>query len=139
MAGAKRTETFQVDREKIFQAITDYEKYPEFVDGVHSVKVLEKSETGAKVQYSAKIIKNISYTLQLTHESPKRVSWKLVEGDIFKTNNGEWILEDKGNGQTEVTYSIDIELKIFAPKAILDGLVTGSLPSMMKSFANRAK
>jgi coenzyme Q-binding protein COQ10 len=139
MAGTQRVETFNVSAEKLYDVIIKYADYPEFVDGVNEINVLEQTETSARVEYTLKIIKKFRYTVKLVQERPRRVSWTLESGDIFKSNSGEWILESLGPNQTKVTYKVDIDLKVFAPKAILDGLVTTNLPSMMKAFAERAE
>lgn len=139
MAKAVRTQVFDVDINKLYSVIIDYAKYPEFVDGVSKIKVLSQNETSAKVEYSLNFIKTFTYIINLTQVKPNKVSWTLDSGDIFKTNNGSWDLKDLGNGKTEVTYSLEIDTKIFAPKAILDNLSEKSLPVMMESFLKRAK
>jgi coenzyme Q-binding protein COQ10 len=139
MALANRTEIYDIDINKLYDVILDYAKYPEFVDGVDSIEVLESSESGALVKYSINLIKQFTYTLKLTHEKPNKVSWVLESGDIFKSNVGGWDLKDLGDGKTEVTYSLEIGLKIFAPKMIVNKLTSSNLPSMMKAFIDRAK
>ena len=139
MAVANRTEVFDVDINKLYDVITDYAKYPEFVDGVDSIEVLEADDSGARVKYSINLIKQFSYVIKLKHEKPNKVSWTLESGDIFKSNIGGWDLKDLGEGKTEVTYSLEIGLKIFAPKMIVNKLTSSNLPTMMKAFTNRAK
>jgi coenzyme Q-binding protein COQ10 len=140
MAKAERTEVFDVPADKMYQAIIDYKNYPKFVDGVTSVDVSGESASGATVKFDLNIIKKISYTLKLTHEKNKTVSWSLVSADIMKVNNGKWSLKDLGNGRTEVTYSLEVELKGFFPGLgmIEKTLVSTNLPSSMKSFAKHA-
>ncbi len=139
MAKASRTEIFDVDINKFYEIIEDYEKYPEFVDGVSEIEVLEKSETSAKVKYSLNLIKKFTYTLSMTQEKPRKLSWVLDSGDFFKTNSGSWELKDLGDGKTEVTYSLEVDFKILAPKMIVNKLVATNLPQMMKAYYKRAK
>lgn len=139
MADATRTEIFDVDINKFYNTIIDYAKYPEFVDGVSKIEVLEQNETQARVKYYLNIIKEFTYIVKLTQKKPNAVSWTLESGDLFKKNNGGWELKDLGNGKTEVTYSLDVDFKMFAPAMILNKLASSQLPSMMKSFAERAK
>lgn len=42
MANATRTEVVDVDINKLYDVIVDYAKYPEFVDGVSSTKVISQ-------------------------------------------------------------------------------------------------
>lgn len=140
MARAERTEVFEVPVTKMYQAIIDYKSYPEFVDGVESVDIADQSKDGATVTMNLNLIKKISYKIKLSHQENKEVSWSLVSGDIMKVNNGRWSLKDLGNGKTEVTYSLEVELKGFLPGLgmIEKTLVSTNLPTAMKSFAKRA-
>lgn len=141
MAEVKRTEVFEVPIEKLYQTITDYKSYPDFVDGVTSLSVLEQSEAGARVEYHLNLIKKFKYTLKLTHQKPNQISWVFESGDLFKKNNGSWHLKDLGNGKTEVTYGLEIEIKGFIPGsgAIVNTLTEKNLPAMMKAFHDRAR
>lgn len=139
MASATRTETVDVDINKLFDVLVDYNKYPEFVDGVSEIKVISQSETAAKVEYSINMIKNFKYIINIKQERPSRLSWTLDSGDLFKKNDGEWKLKDLGNGKTEVTYTLDLDFKMFAPSSILSALTSKNLPVMMESFFKRAK
>lgn len=139
MAQADIERTFQAPIEKVYACIVDYASYPEFVDGVSSIKILEQNESGARVEYSLNMIKTFNYVLKLTHEKPNKVSWQLEGGDIFKRNNGSWNLSDRGDGTTAVKYELDVDFKGFAPKAIINKLVANNLPSMMDQYEKRAK
>lgn len=139
MATASRTEIVDVDINKLYDVIIDYANYADFVDGVSSIKVLSQTETSAKVEYSVNMIKNFKYTLATTQLRPSKVSWVLESGDLFKKNDGQWILKDLGGGKTEVTYSLEVDFKMFAPNSILSALTQKNLPVMMESFFKRAK
>ena len=137
-AKAERTETFDIDIKKFYECITDYESYPDFVDGVSFINVLEKTDNSARVEYGLNLIKKFTYILNMKQDSPNGISWSFESGDIFKKNEGAWKLVDLGDGKTEVTYELDVDFKGFVPKAIVNKLVSGNLPSMMKSYFERA-
>jgi coenzyme Q-binding protein COQ10 len=139
MASAERTETFKVEANQIFDVIKDYESYPDFMDGVSSIEILERDGNTAKVKYNINMIKKFSYTLNLVEESPGRLSWSFESGDLFHSNNGEWILKDNGDGTTDVTYKLDVDFKVKVPGMISKKLIGSNLPSMMKSVYNRAR
>lgn len=139
MATASRTEVVDVDINKLYNVLVDYAKYPEFVDGVSEIKVLAQNEKTAKVEYGINMIKSFKYIINIKQERPTGLSWTLDSGDLFKKNNGEWKLNDLGNGKTEVTYSLDLDFKMFAPSSILSALTSKNLPVMMESFFKRAK
>lgn len=140
MAKAERTEIFEVSADKFYQAITDYKSYPKFVDGMKSVEVVSESGDTATVKFNLNLIKEVTYTLKLTGKKNEAVSWSLVSGDMMKVNNGGWKLKDLGNGKTEVTYSLEVELKGFFPGLgmVEKTMVSTNLPMNMKAFAKRA-
>lgn len=140
MAKAERTEVFDVPVDKFYKAIIDYRAYPQFVDGMKSVEVQNEGPDGATVKFSLSLIKEISYTLKLVHNENKEVHWSLVSGDMMKSNNGRWTLKDLGGNKTEVTYSLEVELKGFLPGLgmIEKTLVGTNLPLNMKAFGKRA-
>jgi ribosome-associated toxin RatA of RatAB toxin-antitoxin module len=139
MANATRTEVVDVDINKLYNVLVDYAKYPEFVDGVSAIRVISQDEKSAKVEYSINMIKSFKYIINIKNERPTSVSWTLDSGDLFKKNDGAWKMKDLGNGKTEVTYSLDMDFKIFAPSSILSALTEKNLPVMMNSFFKRAK
>jgi len=140
MAKAERTETYDVPVEKFYQAIVDYKNYPKFVDGVKGIEVLSQDDHGATVKFNLNIIKEITYTIKLANKKNESVSWSLVSGDMMKVNNGGWKLKDLGNGKTEATYHLEVELKGFFPGLgmIEKTMVATNLPMTMSAFAKRA-
>lgn len=139
MAKAERTEVMDASPEAIFNVLKDYESYAEFMEGVASVEILERDGGNVKAKYNINMIKKFSYTINLTEEAPNRLSWTFDNGDLFKSNNGEWLLKDLGDGTTEVTYSLDVDFKVMVPGMISKKLVSTSLPAMMKSVEERAQ
>lgn len=139
MAQAERTENFDSKVENIYKVLTDYPHYPEFMDGVSSVEVLSRDGNKVRVKYNINIIKKFTYTIEITEEENKSISWTFVEGDLFHSNNGAWLLKDNGNGTTEVTYKLDLDFKVMVPGMISKKLVSSNLPSMMKSVNKKAK
>lgn len=139
MAEATKTVEMSVPRDRLWQVIIDYPRYPEFVDGSQAVKILSRDAAKARVEYGINLLgKDISYTLDHIEDAPGSMSWQLVESNILKANSGYWRLKDIGGGRTEVTYQLALEFKIYVPGMILSGLVKSSLPKMLTSFENRA-
>ncbi|MEI8346001.1 MAG: SRPBCC family protein [Pseudomonadota bacterium] len=139
MAKVERSEIFDIDIEKFYRAISDYKSYPKFVDGVSSIKILEESDKGATVEFTLNLIKKFTYILKLKHQEPKKVSWTLVESDLFTENKGGWTLKQTKDGKLEVTYALDVDFRGFVPNMIINKLVTNNLPGMMQAYFKRAK
>jgi ribosome-associated toxin RatA of RatAB toxin-antitoxin module len=131
-----------VNKDKLFSIVTDYESYPQFVEGCHATKVDRTTVAGViRVEYRVSVMsKDVVYTLD-HKENPEdgSVEWKLVHSNFFKVNNGSWKLESKGDQKTDVVYLLDIEFKIPVPGFILKTLVKSGLPSMVKCFEKRTK
>jgi ribosome-associated toxin RatA of RatAB toxin-antitoxin module len=85
-------------------------------------------------------MKDITYTLDHVEDrEAKVVSWTLVESEFLKSNSGRWELEDMGNGKVGVHYEVDVEFKFPVPSLILNRVIKGTLPAMIKSFETQAK
>ena len=141
MPSATRTEIMKAPVEKIFQVLSNYEAYSEFMDGVSRVEIVSEEGKKTKARYDLNVIKTFSYILNLEKEENKSVAWSFDSGDIFSVNSGSWELEDLGDGTTEVTYSIEgeIKIKMMGSGMITKKLVNTSLPSMTKSVEKRAQ
>ena len=133
MINAQIDQVMNAPIDKVFQVLSDYEKYPEFMDGVSSVEVLDQNETSARVKYNLNIIKKFTYTINLTITAPTEISWTFDSGDLFKANTGKWKLTDKGDGTTHVDYSLGVDFKVMVPGMVSKKLVKSNLPSLMKS------
>lgn len=140
MAQADTEKTYDVSAEKYYLAVTQYEKYPEFVDGVKKVKAA-RSGNQVKGDYELSMMgKDMSYTLNIVEDPAKKtIDWTLAKSEFFKVNNGSWKIESTGANSCKVHYSLEIELSFSVPSFILKGGVKTSLPTMMNSFYERAK
>ena len=139
MPQAKRTETWDAPIEKIFDVITKYEDYPQYVEGCSSINILSQSDGESRVEFGLNFIKKFKYILVLKEERPNKISWSLESGDIFKKNEGSWEFKDLGDGRTEVNYGLEVEIKGFAPKKLVNTLTEKNLPAMLQSYHDRCK
>ena len=140
MAKAQYSDVVAVDLEKLWLAITRYEDYPGFVEGCTGVKVERKGSGAVRCAYTVSMMKEVRYTLDHVEDRAAGiVRWSLVESEFFKLNTGRWELKAAGPGKTAVTYEIEVEFKISVPGFILNRLVKGSLPAMVKGFERRAQ
>lgn len=140
MAQAEIRETLNVDKDKLYQVVVQYEDYPRFVTGCRAVHVERKGPGQCRVTYLVSMIKEVTYTVE-QREDPEKgiVEWSLVESDFLKKNSGRWQLQAAGPGRTNVYYSVEVEFKIPVPSLILNRLIKGSLPEMVRSFCERAQ
>ena len=140
MANAEISEIVNVDKDKLFAAVIGYENYPKFVEGVTKVTVERKAPGRARVTYHVSMMKDVVYTLDHVEDPEKgEVTWELVESRDMKKNKGTWSLTSAGAGKTQVDYDIEIEFNFPIPGFILNRLIKGSLPAMLKNFEKQAK
>ena len=141
MAQATKSITINVPPEKLFEVISDYEKYPEFLPEVKKVKVEGGQGSIKEVTYTVDIkAKVINYTLKHTAEKPTRVAWTMVKGEMMKGNDGTWLLKPgTAPGTTDATYNIDLKLSSLVPGFIEKALAESSLPALLANFKARAE
>lgn len=141
MANADIVQKVSVSKDRFMKTLVDYASYPKFVDGAKKVDVQKVSDTVSRVSYQISMMgQDIQYVLDHTANlAAGEMSWKLVESGFMKQNSGKWVVKDLGGDSSEVRYEIEIDFTISVPSFILNRLVKGSLPSMIKSFEKQAK
>lgn len=139
MAGATRSIVINAPVEKVFDIITQYEKYGEFLSEVKEVRTSNRQGNEVNVHYKVDVVKTIKYTIRVKEERPTRMSWSFVEGEFMKDNKGHWLLEPAGEGKTKATYTVEMALGALVPKSVVNALVETSLPKMLESFKRRAE
>jgi ribosome-associated toxin RatA of RatAB toxin-antitoxin module len=103
---------------RIYDVVTDFERYPEWAADIKAVEVVERDQDGraAEVAYRAAAFgRSTSYTLRYDYaNAPEQLSWVLVKGDLTSKLDGEYNFEPTGD-DTEVVYHLAAELKVPIP------------------------
>ncbi|NMO14088.1 SRPBCC family protein [Pyxidicoccus fallax] len=139
MPGATRTIVINAPVEKVFDVITQYERYPEFLPEVKEIRTSNRQGNTVEVHYKVDVVKTVNYSIRVTEERPKRMAWSFIKGEVMKDNKGSWVLEPEGEGKTRATYTVEMALGALVPKAIVNALVDTSLPKMLDAFKRRAE
>jgi len=143
---AKVTKQVVIDSplERFYELVVDYERYPEFVPGIHGCRVL-KHRPEKHVEYQLDLgIKKIRYVLRMDERRPSHVSWSLVSGDMMKVSNGSWELSAQ-EGKTNAVYTVEIQISRppLVPQAIVDRvsdeMTRIQLPKTLDAFKARAE
>ncbi|MFF5292525.1 SRPBCC family protein [Paractinoplanes globisporus] len=103
--------------DRVAAVICDFPRYPEWVDALKQIEVLEEYEDGyaARVRFviDAGVMAD-DYTLEYAYaDDLTRIEWHLVEpSKTQKSQQGSYDLDDNGDGTTTVTYMLEVELSI---------------------------
>jgi ribosome-associated toxin RatA of RatAB toxin-antitoxin module len=118
--GAKRAEhslVIEAEPATCFDAITQYETFPDWQAAVKDIEVLSRDRNGrgreVRFEIDAKV-RAVSYTLRYSYEPPHLITWDYVEGDV-KSVDGEFVFEDRRDGTTLATYSLAIDPGVWLP------------------------
>ena len=121
--GAKRAErqiVVQGTPQQCFDALLDFETYPDWQDAVKDCEVQSRDGKGRGQRVWFEIdakVKKISYTLDYSYEEPHMLTWEFVAGDV-RDIDGEFVLEDLGDGTTLATYGLRIDAGMWMPGKI---------------------
>jgi len=139
MAGAERTIIIEAPIQVVYDIIVDYEKYPEFLSEIDKVKVLARNGSVVDAEYTASMVKTVSYSLRLTGTPPTSVRWSLLKASFMKSNDGGWTLKDLGDGRTQATYGLEVRVSRLVPGKLVDKLTVTTLPATLDAFKKRAE
>jgi len=99
----------------IMDVIADFAAYPSWAKGVRSADVVAEFEDGRaeRVHFNLDVppIRD-EYTLQYLWEGADSVTWWLVEGKVLTHMDGTYQLRGLGDGTTEVTYRLALDVAI---------------------------
>ena len=99
----------------VMDVIADFAAYPEWAKGVKQATVRAEGDGGRaqEVFFSMDVapIKD-EYTLAYTWNGDHDVTWTLAEGKMLRALDGAYVLNDRGDGSTEVTYRLALDVSI---------------------------
>lgn len=99
----------------VMAVIADFPAYPAWAKGVRIAEVRREGEGGRAEQVYFELdvppIKD-EYTLAYVWSGDEQVTWTLTEGKILRALDGAYILRDLGDGSTEVTYRLSLDVTI---------------------------
>jgi carbon monoxide dehydrogenase subunit G len=105
--------------EEIMAVITDFETYPDWVDGIRSAEVRARDDRGRGTEVAFEFSAmgfTARYTLAYEYaDEDAGVSWTTTEASgAVRDVEGEYLLEPL-NGDTEVTYRLAVEVAVPVP------------------------
>jgi ribosome-associated toxin RatA of RatAB toxin-antitoxin module len=118
------TEEIAATPQACFDALTDYERLPEWQDAVRRVSILERDEQGrgAVVEYEVDAkVKTVRYRLRQVYDEPHRLGSEYLGGD-FKDFAGEWRFSENEDGTTHVELELSIDPGRFLPGPVKNAI-----------------
>jgi len=105
-----------------FDALLDFESWPDWQPGISSAVVRERDADGrgSLVEFTADaVVKSIRYVVRYEHDPPGRMAWRLVEGSV-KRGDGEFLLGPRdGGARTHAVYRLVSDLGFYVPGPLL--------------------
>jgi uncharacterized membrane protein len=131
--------------EACFEAITDYESFPDWQQAVERVEVLSHYDDGLAERVRFLIdakVRRISYTLRYRYRRPERIEWEFVEGDGVADVEGGYELEPlDGGARTRATYRLGIDPGVPVPgilaRRLNNGVMKRSVDDLRDEVARR--
>ena len=105
--------------ERCFAVSSDIGAYPQWAADIKEVTVHDRDEEGRPqlVTFRAAAFgRSTSYTLAYDYsQAPTVLSWVQTRGDITSKLDGQYVFEPSSSGGTEVTYHLEVEMKVPLP------------------------
>ena len=131
------------DVDKVFNLAKDVESFPNYMEDVKSVVILEKSEDGKRlVTEFTGIVKEFKTTMKWVEEDiwnaeEKTCRFTLVKGD-FKNYSGVWSFEAVDGG-TRYTSVIEFEYDIPMIGPLIKNLIAKKMKQNVDNMLNAIK
>lgn len=119
MKKASQRALIAASAQECFDAIVDFETYPEWQEAVQECEVLSRDEAGRGREVRTTIdakVRRVSYTLEYSYDEPHAVRWDFVEGDP-KNVEGEFLFDEEGD-LTLATYALRLDAGVWIPGPI---------------------
>ena len=117
-----------------FDALTDFERLPEWQGAVRGVRVLERDARGrgSIVEYEVDArVRTVRYRLRQIYDEPRRLASEYLGGD-FRDFCGEWRFQPAGRGRTRAELDLRID-----PGRLVPGLLRGVIADAVMRRALR--
>jgi len=122
------------DPDRVMSVIADLDRYPEWVDSLTTVEVLETDAQGrpktVRMVLQHRLLSD-DYTVGYDW-AEHEVSWRLITGRTLTAMDGSYVVEPSGSG-SRVTYTLSVDVKMPLPgllkrtaeKTIIDTALKG--------------
>jgi ribosome-associated toxin RatA of RatAB toxin-antitoxin module len=124
MQATVETATVAASAQACFDALTDYERLPEWQAAVKSVEVLTRDAAGRGliVEYAVDAkVRTVRYRLRQVYDEPRLISSEYLGGD-FRGFAGEWRFNEREDGTTDIELRLEIDPGRFVPRPVRNAI-----------------
>ncbi len=143
---AEHTVEIDAPIETCFEAIADYESFPEWQRAVVATEILDRYKDGLGRKVNLVVdakVRKVDYTLEYRYQRPTLIEWDFVEGNGINDADGYYSFEDLGGGRTRATYKFGLEVGIPLPGPVArrahNQTLKGSVEDLKKEAERRAQ
>lgn len=120
--------------ERCFAIAADLDHVPEWHGAMTDVEVFERDDQGRATVVESEIhasVARVRVRLRFSYDEPIGLRWKREGGDL-RSLDGSWRFQERGNGQTLATYTL--EIGVSRRLAILARTVHGPLRDRIEAL-----
>jgi ribosome-associated toxin RatA of RatAB toxin-antitoxin module len=115
MGAVTATQTIEIDAspEELFAIVSDLESYPEWVDAMREVEILDVDDNDLPLRSTMTLdvsVRTVRYTLSYEYDYPVSMEWTSEEGGDIRRIDGSYRFDQDAEGEpTTVTYELTID------------------------------
>jgi len=135
---ASHTACYQVSIDALYEAMSDYEAYPEFLGHFQRIEVLEEYEDNIRIHVEGDLMGKVRYVIDVEWEPPVYLAWEYIEGEGFHHLRGVIEMEELDDGHVEVFHELDVKPRVAVPGFVVKQFLKQNVPSVLHTFYQRA-
>jgi coenzyme Q-binding protein COQ10 len=124
--------------EKLYNLVSDVEKYPDFLPWCIALRVRsrEVKMINADMIIGFKVFRE-KFTTRVTLNPPRRIDVEYLDGP-FKYLNNHWIFKPIDDGACEIDFYVDFEFKSILLQKAIGAVFNEAVQKMINAFEARA-
>jgi hypothetical protein len=134
--GGSASAEIEAPLDEVWRVVEDVLTAPDWQGGLVAMRALEHDADGRPTLVETENdikVRRVKSQVRFHYDGPARLSWSQVKGDL-KSVEGEWVLEDLGDGRTKATYTLDGD-----PGRVLGMLIRGPVEDAIRALLVNAR
>ena len=129
--GGSASAEIEAPLDVVWEVVQDVLTAPDWQGGLVGMEALERDAEGRPTLVETENdikVRRVKTQVRFRYEPPTRLSWTQEKGEL-KSVEGEWTLEDLGEGLTKATYTLDSD-----PGRMLGMLIRGPVEAATRKM-----